>query len=411
MSFLRAGPVSDGTVSTVSYFNPSKPFLLYATLSINHVSFLTLIDTGASATCISSHALEQLSNVSYVDRSTRSFILADGVIPLHSTGLVELSMMVNSECIRFQALVTEKLCIDLIIGMDFMIAFRANIDVFSQRLSLQVTDRQVAIPLDDQLRRPLVPIHATHSNLIPPHSTANVQVSSSISSLSAYFIPSSSFLEHPSLSSPQKTITFQNFSAWVLISNRSSVPQRLPQNFCFGYLLSNQARQQQYFDQLSALCRQYNEKKNQQLSSHGRLFFQPAPPPSPMPSSHIMGAVAAVPPSPARQAMDLLVKHLSTPAQHHQLSSLLNNFLNFSIIHVIIYLILLLTTFLILSHIHHQHFVLSSVTYPGNRGFRISCGRFQIYEMTYLQIHFHGGCRIPSFSISWHLLIKNISES
>ena len=31
--------------------------------------------------------------------------------------------------------------------------------------------------------------------------------------------------------------------------------------------------------------------------------------------------------------------------------------------------------------------------------------------MTYPQIHLHGGCRISSFSISWHLLIKSISKS
>ena len=38
---------------------------------------------------------------------------------LKSTGLVELSMTFDTKCLQFFALTAEKLCVDLILGMDF----------------------------------------------------------------------------------------------------------------------------------------------------------------------------------------------------------------------------------------------------------------------------------------------------
>ncbi|CAF4890443.1 unnamed protein product [Rotaria sp. Silwood1] len=231
-------------------------------------------------------------------------------------------MSFNSECIQFYALTAEKLCVDLILGMDFMIAFHAIIDVHSQHFSIKIANQRVIIPVDDPLRRPLVPIHASQFTIIPPQSSVNVRISSPISSLSAYFIPTSTFLEHPSLSSSQTTIQIQHHSASLRVFNQSSIPQQLPRYFCFGYLLSNQVRQQNYFDQLATLCRCQNEKKNRQLSS---CTVPPAQTPAvlPLPCMSIMRADTIPLPTHLQQNMDLLVKHLVDPHRQHQLSSLL----------------------------------------------------------------------------------------
>ena len=98
------GTALDSAVSDIFSFNPSKPFLLYATFSINSISLHTLIDTGASATCISNKALQLMSTVHYVDKTPRSFVLADGVMSLQVTGLVELSMKFDNEYITFMHL-------------------------------------------------------------------------------------------------------------------------------------------------------------------------------------------------------------------------------------------------------------------------------------------------------------------
>ncbi|CAF3966037.1 unnamed protein product [Rotaria magnacalcarata] len=207
------------------------------------------------------------SNFRYIDTTAASFVLADGVIRLQSNGSVELSMQFGNELIYFRAFVINKLCVDLIIGMDFLIIFNANIDVKSQHLSLEISGRRTSTRVDDHLRRPLIPLHARQATVVPPHSTFAILVSTPISSLSAYFIPTSNFIEHFYLSSTQKLVTIQHYHSCLLVTNSSNVQQYIPGFFCFGYLLSNQAKEPNFFNQIALLCRRYNEKKNQQTSS------------------------------------------------------------------------------------------------------------------------------------------------
>ncbi|CAF3920195.1 unnamed protein product [Rotaria magnacalcarata] len=215
-----------------------------------------------------------MSNFRYIDTTVSSFVLADGVIPLQSNGSVELSMQFGNELIKFHAFVIKKLCVDLIIGMDFLIIFNANIDVKSQYLSLETFGRRTSIRLDDQSRRPLLPLHARHATIVPPHSTMAILASTPISSLSAYFMPTSSFIEHPNLSSTQKIVTVQHHHSHLLVTNSSDAPEHIPEFFCFGYLLSNPVGSQNFFNQIALLCRRYNEKKNQQTFNRTVTYSQ-----------------------------------------------------------------------------------------------------------------------------------------
>ncbi|CAF4630864.1 unnamed protein product [Rotaria socialis] len=208
-----------------------------------------------------------MSNFRYIDTTAASFVLADGVIPLQSNGSVELSMQFGNELIHFRTFVINKLCVDLIIGMDFLIICNANIDVKSQHLSLEISGRRTSTRLDDHFRRPLIPLHASQSTFVPPHSTVAILVSTPISSLSTYFIPTSKFIEHPYLSSTRKLVTTHHHHSCLLATNSSNVQQYIPEFFCFGYLLSKQAKEPNFLNQIALLCRRYNEKKNQQTSS------------------------------------------------------------------------------------------------------------------------------------------------
>jgi transposase InsO family protein len=334
--FLTSESASDGAVSHTSFLDPSKPFLLYATLTVNHTPLQTLIDTGASATCISLQALQRTSHFRYVNHTSSSFVLADGAVPLHIRGSVELCMRFGNRFITFYALVTEKLCVDLILGMDFLVAFHAVIDVKSQRFSVDVDGHRTTIRVDDQLRRPLVPIYSCAATIVPPNSSVNVLVSSPVSSLSAYLIPTSTFLEHRQLSSSQRTVTVHRHHSSLLVTNTTDFPQLIPRHFCFGYLLSPHAEHQSYFNQISALCTRYNEKKNRQVFSH----IVPRPSPSSRPSGSLPphpprmpGRLSAIfsstPPSKScslQHTLDLLSQHLLDATQSTTLSSLLSDF-------------------------------------------------------------------------------------
>ena len=180
------GSAVGGAVPGQPPVKPSKPFLLYAQLTINDTCLQILIDTGASATCICAGILHRLSGVQHLDTLTRCFVLADGAVPLTITGSVQLSMLVDSQNIPFQAFVAEKLCVDLILGMDFMLAFQAVIDISSQQFSLEFAGRRCMVSLDDHLRRPLVALSSRSATTIAPRSTVAISVYAAVSSVMAY---------------------------------------------------------------------------------------------------------------------------------------------------------------------------------------------------------------------------------
>ena len=245
-------------------------------------------------------------------------------------------MQFGNELIKIQAFVIKQLCVDLIIGTDFLITFNAIIDVKSQYLSLEHFGRRTSICLDDQFRRPLIPLHARHASLVPPHSTVAVLVSTPISALSAYFIPTSNFIEHPYLSSTQQIVTIQQHHSCLLVTNSSAIQQHIPEFFCFGYLLSNQTGLQNFFNQIAVLCRRYKEKKNQQTSS--LTFTHPQLPqrllndpkrlyrPIPLINHVTLNTLPHFSPSPFSQARDLLVNHVLDQDNKDRLSTLLAQF-------------------------------------------------------------------------------------
>jgi hypothetical protein len=332
LSFLKLGLESGGSVSKQLSPNPSKSALLYASLLINDVPLQTLIDTGASATCISEHALSRLLHVRYVNRMPRSFLLADGFVPLRVCGNVALSMQIANEHISFSALVTEKLCVDLILGIDFLSFVGANINVEFRQFSLNRHDRRLTINVDETLPHPIVPIWSVSSVILPPNSRVDIFVSSPVSSLSSVFIPAATFCEHPHLSTTQKNVIIEHHVSSLSVINHSTSSQTIPQNYCFGYL-HRPPLQKTFFDRISDLCKRYNEKRNQQLRSL-TLFTHQVPqhlpnaisPPNPalLPQHSAAFTMAFTSsPSPLTSDLDELVHKLDNPKQRTQVSSLL----------------------------------------------------------------------------------------
>ena len=217
-----------------------------------------------------------------------------------------------------------------------MISYHANIDVKRQLFSLEIANRRSNIHLDDQCRRPLVPLHSCYASTIPPRSAAMILVSSPLSSLSAYFVPTATFLEHPHLSSSQKTMTVQHYHAFLPIVNTSDFPQHVPHYFCFGYLLSKHAESQTFSERISELCRHYNDKKNREVLASGFTHVQlPQRLTNNLNKSQrsictmFTAILSSVPPSPSfhlQQTRGLLVKLLFDPTHRTKLSDLFTQF-------------------------------------------------------------------------------------
>jgi hypothetical protein len=72
-----------------------------------------------------------MNHVRCIDTAPCFLVLADGVVPLEIKGSVELQMQLGQELITIHALVVKKVCMDLILSMDFMIAFQAPFNIQS----------------------------------------------------------------------------------------------------------------------------------------------------------------------------------------------------------------------------------------------------------------------------------------
>ena len=69
-----------------------------------------------------------------------------------------------------------------------------------------IDGHRATVHVDDQVRRPSVPLHSRAPVCIPPRTIAPVLVSSPVSSLSVYFIPTSLFVEQSHLFAAQQVV-------------------------------------------------------------------------------------------------------------------------------------------------------------------------------------------------------------
>ena len=336
MSFRAVGTVSDGTVPFISSCNPSKPFLLYAQISVNQAYLQTLVDTGASNTCINRRVLRRLSNIQFVDRSPQTLTLADGIIPLQVFGRVELVMNIEDRSLHFHALVTENLCTDLVLGLDFMIAFRATIDIDQQKLFLKTSTQSFSLHVDDKLRRPLVAVHSHKGITIPPFSISKIPVISPISTMTGYFILSQNLKANRYLKCGQETMQLIHHQSELQVINQSNKKQHIPQNFCLGYILHSSTADQRSCNQ--SIIDYSRREFQQKLSLGASEQIECITPKLSMKDHHTMSdnresgrslILSAIPPASTfhlQHTIDTLVRHLTNADIKNRVSKLLTSY-------------------------------------------------------------------------------------
>jgi hypothetical protein len=240
-----------------------------------------------------------------------------------------------NENISSSALVTEKLCVNLILGIDFLPYFSAQIDVEFRQFSIKTKGHRLTINVDDTFRPPLIPIWSVSSVILPPNSTVDVYVSSPVVSFSSLFISTVTFCEHPHISTQQKNVIIEHHVSSLSVTNHSTSPQTIPQHYCFGYLHSPPL-QKTFSEQIFDLCKKYNEKKNNQFRSSTLAATQLFPrthsatsPSNQLLLSHPLDACTTglMPlPSSLTSDLDKLINKLDDHTQRTQVLSLLSHF-------------------------------------------------------------------------------------
>ena len=196
--------------------------------------------------------------------------------------------------------------------------------------------RWITLNLDETLHLQFVPIRSVSNILLPPKTSVDIVISSPVSSLSSTFIPISTFLEHPHLSTQQKYVIVAHHLSSLSVTNHSAFTQTIPQHFCFGYLIIPPPRKS-FFGQISDLCEKYNQKRNKQIRSSTFFTHQQLPQRISKTTSpqyrtlppHLQAAVTISHASfsrPLAPHLAILLKKLDDEAQRTQISSLLSRF-------------------------------------------------------------------------------------
>ncbi|CAF1219672.1 unnamed protein product [Rotaria sp. Silwood1] len=142
----------DGVASKNQYINPSQSLyvpLIYLNAYVYDKQMKLMIDTGATQSFISKMALNSIRNSKIINRIQRQVFLADGYTSITVYGEVELSIVMNNIYTSIRALIVKNLCINCILGMDYISKYKLIINIVNQSISIGVKNNRLTIPIDN----------------------------------------------------------------------------------------------------------------------------------------------------------------------------------------------------------------------------------------------------------------------
>jgi hypothetical protein len=140
----------DGAASKIQYENPSQRNyvpLIYLDAHVYDKPMKLMIDTGASRTLISQKALNSIQNSKIINRIQRQVFLADGYTSITVYGEVDLSFIMNNIRTSIRALIVKNLCVNCILGMDYIIKYKLIINTVDRKVTIGVKNYRLALPM------------------------------------------------------------------------------------------------------------------------------------------------------------------------------------------------------------------------------------------------------------------------
>ena len=136
----RGKPPRNVHFSTNSIGSPSHPFYIYGT--VNNVQIPFLLDTGSAVTIIDEEIWLQTDNRKQLEKAPFAIrSVTQHTIEVLGQAMMDIKLRTKKNSIRnfsFQTLVARGLTQQAILGLDFMKAFRATVNVYSQKLDLYI---------------------------------------------------------------------------------------------------------------------------------------------------------------------------------------------------------------------------------------------------------------------------------
>lgn len=202
---------------------------------VNGQPMKILIDTGATTTFISESSLLRINPPLRRQPNQSSFVLADGIAPFDTIGVVDLSILFAKQPTEIQAHVVPNLCADLIIGMDYIHRYYLNISIVDQSLSITFRGRTLSMPIDldsSTQATPLILPDAINFSHYP-----SIPISIPIAWTNCFFVPHPDFQLGNSVVATMDFFQLQKRSTGLKLINLSSVAYRIKKGTCVGYLV------------------------------------------------------------------------------------------------------------------------------------------------------------------------------
>ena len=226
----------DGVVSGLSPQHPLKASLILISTLVNDVKMRLLIDTGATTTFVSEQSLRHLKYYSLLHQTPSSFVLADGIAPFRTSGVVKLSIVFAGHSTNIFAHIVSKLCADIILGMDYINRYNLRIDVKHQVVSIEDNQEVFSMPMDPDQSSRIISATLDQSIYIPSNETRSIQVTLPTQTSLPLFIPDLRFEKENALLVTHQFLRFDHHSTTLTLSNISPYPQLIPEGICIGQL-------------------------------------------------------------------------------------------------------------------------------------------------------------------------------
>ncbi|CAF3952955.1 unnamed protein product [Adineta steineri] len=167
------------------FHNPStlNTSLLYLDVIINNKCMKAMIDTGANRAFISYQALPIFNTQQFINPKQKSASLA-------IFGSLDLHVVIGDMSTSIKAYVVKNLCVECILGMDFISKYKVIIDVDERAISLCIDGKRIMMKFNGNREKSRHPARTTHHIYVPPKQMVSIPVQMAIPSAEVLIRPS-----------------------------------------------------------------------------------------------------------------------------------------------------------------------------------------------------------------------------
>lgn len=138
----------DGIDSVNNYKYRSFSHLLFFAAHVNNHPMNIMLDTGANHSFINAtHIQHHQNDFNCDDADCRRFMLANGVSSLTIIGKIRLTIDLGGVTTTTEAFVSNQLCTDLILGMNYLSKYDLEIRSSKKTIIFYINDQRVTIPI------------------------------------------------------------------------------------------------------------------------------------------------------------------------------------------------------------------------------------------------------------------------